>query len=383
MANQCSNCGAELFAGQLFCRTCGKPTQTLSANEMPTQTLPPRTPPASAPARTSPLSGGTTADFYPPPPGSYPSVHVPPGASAAQVGVPPRRRSKKIWWVLGGLFALFCFFGIVGSLIDNSRRRVVVVKKKDAPRAPSAPTVPKAGGISGSTLAEDGAKETNDETVITKTYALATGSTVVLKNVSGSIKVEGWDEQRAEVKITKRGGTREQRRGVNIVEDSGDKKLSLERPLEGDSPVEVDYEVRLPRSLKSVEIRSMRSDVELSGVEGDIRIDLKQGDIDLEGVAGVFDLKTMHGETHVEVKELRGDGASTIKSMAGDVELGFEGAPNADIKAKTLAGDIELEDGLGLKVEKGMVGESVAGRLGEGKHSVTIEAMAGDIKITK
>ncbi|HEX8853100.1 MAG TPA: DUF4097 family beta strand repeat-containing protein, partial [Pyrinomonadaceae bacterium] len=173
------------------------------------------------------------------------------------------------------------------------------------------------------------------------------------------------------------------RRAATLVEDSGDKKLSLERPLDGDSPVEVDYEVRLPRALKAIEIRSMRSDVELSGVEGDIRVDLKQGDINLEGVTGVFDLKTMHGETKVEVRELRGDGARKITNMAGDIELGFEGTPNIDLKAKTLAGDIDLDDDLGLKVEKGMVGQSVAGRVGEGKHTVTVEAMAGDIKITK
>ncbi|HEV2708336.1 MAG TPA: DUF4097 family beta strand repeat-containing protein [Pyrinomonadaceae bacterium] len=381
MANQCNNCGAELFVGQLFCRTCGKPTQTLSANEMPTQALPPKAQPG-APARTSPLSGSTTADFYPPPPtGSYPSVHVPPGAVAGHAGQPRRRRSKIVWAVLAVLFALVCI-GAFAALNDDPPRRVVV-KRKEAKQAPAPPTLPKAGGISGATLAEDGAQETDNETILKKTYALATGATVVLKNVSGSIKVEGWDEQRAEVKITKRGGTREQRRDVSIIEDSGDRNLSLERPIEGDSPVEVDYEVRLPRSLKSVEIRSMRSDVELSGVEGDIRVDLKQGDIELEGVAGVFDLKTMHGETRVEVKELRGDGASKITSMAGDVVLGFEGAPNIELKAKTLAGDIELDNDLGLKVEKGMVGESVAGRVGEGKHPVTIEAMAGDIKITR
>ncbi|HEX8852884.1 MAG TPA: hypothetical protein VF754_05320, partial [Pyrinomonadaceae bacterium] len=179
MSNRCSNCGAELFAGQQFCRTCGKPTQTLSPNEMPTQALPGQAQTAGSPARTSPLSGASTGDFYPPPSGSYPSVYVPAGAAASQAGVPPRkRRSKKLWVGLGLLFVLVCMGGVaLLALIADSPRTIVVRKKAvTPPRAPAAPAAPKAEGVSGTTLVEDGAQETDDETVITKTYALATGA---------------------------------------------------------------------------------------------------------------------------------------------------------------------------------------------------------------
>ena len=40
MAEACSNCGAELFAGQQFCRQCGAPTLKFSTGDVPTQILP-------------------------------------------------------------------------------------------------------------------------------------------------------------------------------------------------------------------------------------------------------------------------------------------------------------------------------------------------------
>lgn len=380
MANQCINCSAELFAGQQFCRACGTATASLSATEMPTQILYPNSPPAgaasSAPTATAPLPGGHTGEVFPRHATSYPSVHVPPAPPAQRA---PRRSSAKIWLVLA-LALLMIGAGCVATVLWAIKSsRTMIVRKIGAPRRIDAPPVPPAAPA----VDETGAVVSGDKTVVTKTYALAPGASVSLKNISGSITVEGWDEERAEVKIIKHGGSAEERRAVGIREESNAMHLSLERPLVGGGDIEVEYEVKLPRTLKAIEISSMHSDVKLSNVEGAISVELKQGDISLTDVSGGFNLKTIQGDTTVEVDELRGDAASKIESIAGDIELHFSGAANADLKAETLTGEIGVDDGLGLKVEKRMMGEQATGRLGDGKHQVSIKAIKGDIKITK
>ncbi len=385
MADKCKNCGAELFAGQQFCRACGKPTMTLSANEMPTQALPPN-PQAggvgAAPALTSPLPGGQTGGVFPAHSTSYPSVHVP-SAPPARFET-PRKSSAKIWIMLVlilGLVGIGSVAAVVWAV--KSSRQVIVKKIGLPPLPPPVPRVPTVKDATGTTVGEEGAEVSGDKTVIVKSYALGDGASVSLKNMSGSITIEGWDEPRAEVRIIKRGGSEDDRSNVQIREESDAKHLSLERPLTGDSDVEVEYEVKLPHTLKAIEVSSLHSDVKMSDVSGSINIELKQGDIELSDVSGAFSLKTIQGDTKVEVKELRGDAASKIESIAGDIELQFAGTPNADLKAETLTGEIDLDDHLGLKVEKRVMGERVAGRIGEGQHAVSVKAIKGDIKISK
>ena len=41
MAENCKNCGLELFVGQRFCRSCGASTEEFSSERVPTQMMPP------------------------------------------------------------------------------------------------------------------------------------------------------------------------------------------------------------------------------------------------------------------------------------------------------------------------------------------------------
>jgi hypothetical protein len=73
MPEVCSSCGAELFAGQQFCRRCGAPTRQFSTAEIPTQILPEHlggpaqdaTSSQARPTDTTPLGGARpTGDAY-------------------------------------------------------------------------------------------------------------------------------------------------------------------------------------------------------------------------------------------------------------------------------------------------------------------------------
>src|SRR5437764_14899485 len=110
MSERCKNCGAELFAGQQFCRQCGARTGLLTQDDAATQMLPPQQPQqqTNAPASTVPLAGerGTGPNFYARPTAAYGPQQVTPLAHAEP---PARRRGGSPGWALA--VALICALG--------------------------------------------------------------------------------------------------------------------------------------------------------------------------------------------------------------------------------------------------------------------------------
>src|SRR5919205_834164 len=153
MSDPCKTCGAELFAGQRFCRACGNSTDTLDSGDAPTQHMTPPT--GEAPTQrmpelfddwgargsantapqpridTSPVNRPPSAyqapNPYQAPPTSYqlpppPPVWQPPRYPAP----PPAARSGSSWAiVLAVILALLLGSIICGrAIICRIRRRI-------------------------------------------------------------------------------------------------------------------------------------------------------------------------------------------------------------------------------------------------------------------
>src|SRR5262245_62113369 len=120
MAEKCSNCGAELFGGQRFCRACGASTDPLSDEQATTRMMPPQPPawsPSSA-ANTAPASGQNTSPVHTPPAGyqppsaGYQPISPPPYPQTVPPYAPPQKRSPWGWIIafIGiGLFVAIVF----------------------------------------------------------------------------------------------------------------------------------------------------------------------------------------------------------------------------------------------------------------------------------
>ncbi|HEY1403029.1 MAG TPA: zinc ribbon domain-containing protein, partial [Pyrinomonadaceae bacterium] len=231
MAERCNNCGAELFTGQQFCRACGTPTRRFSSEELPTQMLPPNgqdePPPTATPTTlaTSPLPGRHTSDpiygagysRYQPTPASQRAT-----APVSAPPAPPRKRSHV--WVYAVLGLLLFFAGatvVAGLFFLRQPHRVTKVVTRPNIAVPVLPIMPPPPADARGA----GAEVSGSQSVITKTYPLAKDGSFALRNFSGDIKVEGWDEQQAEVKIIRRGGGDSERAAVNVVHEEGANRL--------------------------------------------------------------------------------------------------------------------------------------------------------------
>lgn len=406
MTERCGSCGAELFEGQQFCRACGAPTRQFSGEELPTQLLPHQqqqqpSQPQNTPLSTAPLSGGrNTSDpvygaGYP----SYqPSPVVPLSPPPQQrhtspVGIaatPPRRRSRG--W-LYAVIALLIFFGgaslVAGLFFANRTQRAVRVTRPKVvvPPAPQVmpPLPPQFEGDEDTLLENEGAEVDGNQTTLTKTYPLAKNGSFALHNINGDITVEGWDEQQAEVKIIKRGGSPQARDALRIMREQSADRLVFNTMPEGGRAggvQEVQYVVKLPRNLRELEIVSSNSNVELTNAHAaSISVMVQRGNIELEDVSGTVNSRTTKGNTTVVVGDAARTAPQVYNGISGNIEIELSPEVDAELKAETISGDIEVDEDLGIKVEKRMIGQQAVGRIGKGGQPIVVKTVSGNIKI--
>ena len=418
MTETCGGCGAELFAGQQFCRRCGAPTRKFSTSEIPTQILPagqqqPQQGPHatdSPPAPyTTPLTSRDTAD--PVYPSRFAQYHQPPAGAAA---APPaqftqetaqlaRRRSRWPFWALASavVFALLVVAIIITAQLASQSgepTRRIIVRGGGAPGsvAPPAQPVPPMPPIQPvvevpgfeapeledtEPLDEEGAEVSGDKTVITKTFPLKPGATFALAQASGDVTVEGWDGDEARVTITKRGGSTDERAGLEILHEASDKRLAF-KTGGGGGVRDVEYEIRLPRGVRQIEIGSQSGDVNLSNLAANVSVSLMRGDVRAAGLTGAVNARTMRGDASVDLQNLTPAAPQVYATTRGNVEIKADGA-NAVLKAETIAGSIKVEGDLPVVPQRRVPGETAAGTLGKGGQSVVARAISGDIRIKR
>jgi hypothetical protein len=390
MAERCNSCGAELFTGQQFCRACGTPTRQFSSEELPTQILPPggqdqQKPAAPPPLATSPLPGRDTSDpvygtdysRYQPPP-----IRQRATAPVVALHAPARQRSRAWIYAVLGLLIFFAGASIAAGLFFLNRpspivKRVVTRPNVTVPLPPHLPPHPVGAG-------EEGVEVSGAKSTITKTYPLAKDGSFSLRNFSGNITVEGWDEQQAEVKIIKRGGSQNPNDPLHVAQEEGANRLVFKSMPDKPGGVtrEVEYVVKLPRNLRELEIVSTTSNVNLVNVHSaSISINVQRGNIELEDVSGTVNSRTMKGNTTVVLSEAAKGAPQVFNGVHGNIELELPSGMNADLKAETVDGDIEIDEDFGIKVEQRVIGRQAVGQLGAGGQPIVVKVVSGNIKI--
>ncbi|HZG52419.1 MAG TPA: DUF4097 family beta strand repeat-containing protein [Pyrinomonadaceae bacterium] len=394
MTEQCDSCGAELFAGQQFCRACGTPTRRFSSEDLPTQMLPPggqeQPPPAApTPLATSPLPARHTSDpvygagysrYQPPPAPQRATAPV-----VAPVAPPPARRSHTWLYAALGLLLFFAGASVVAGLFFVKRQtqrvaKTIVRPNMKIPMPPMPPPPhPTGAGEAGETIS-------GRQSTVSKTYPLPKDGSFSLRNFSGDITIEGWDEQQAEVKIIKRGGGGGEAEGVafHVARQEGANRLVFNSTPEklGGGAREVQYIVKLPRNLRELEIVSMKSNVELINVHSaSISINVQQGNIELEDVSGTVNSRTTKGNTTVVLAEAAKGAPQVFHGIHGNIELELAPGTNAELKAETVDGEIDVDEDLRIKVEQRVIGRQAVGRIGAGGQPIVVKVVSGNIKI--
>ena len=244
-----------------------------------------------------------------------------------------------------------------------------------------------------------------------KSYPLNPNGTVSVSNISGSIQITGWSENRVHVDAVKR-GNQEDFAQVEIRVTDSPERLQIEtigpRTNWGrNRNVSVEYELKVPRganlnfiSTTSGDIRildagarviarSTSGEVTVRGTSGDTNLTTTSGDITADHVNGTLTINCTSGSVRasqisarlsahttsgdITATDVRDD--ATVNSTSGDLRVEKVGgrlnahATSGTVSVKDISGDAMLES-----ISDSVTAENIKGR-------VTITTVSADVTV--
>lgn len=223
-----------------------------------------------------------------------------------------------------------------------------------------------------------------------KIVAFDPGGTVSLENESGTIEIQGWDNNEVEV-TAEEDQARPYDRSVRVygignyprlkVEfDRYEDFIKIKTPLRGRDEVQrVNYFLNVPHSVNLREISNRTGNITISDVFGKAVVDLKEGDVFVENFSGSLRVTIDYGSAKAELLDLRNGDEVRISTRQGDITLLLQEGVNAMIEASTPNGKISSELDLGQTLPA----EKVSAQLGERGAAITLSSLSGNINIVK
>jgi len=305
------------------------------------------------------------AEYQPTAP-MYPQV-MPPYA-------PPQKRSP-IGWILA-FIGMGLFIAVVIAAMLIARLRPRVFNGQFGP-----PGVPPPPPLIDESALDSSADQTNvsgSDTTMIKTFPLAPQSTFAIKNISGNIAIEAWDQPKAEVTVIKRGSDNAGRVYFKNTANS----LSLRTVVtSGSNQKDFRYQVKLPKNMGRIDLESANGTVRLTNVNGQIFVETANGSIELNDVAGVSRIRSANGKITGTLTEAS-SGPMEISVANGRIDLTLKSSFDADLEASTVSGNISVDDQLGIAVQRGVVGARASGKIGSGGQPLKLASVNGSIKVS-
>lgn len=258
-----------------------------------------------------------------------------------------------------------------------------------------------AAGGAGLALSLAGCLSLGDVTAVSEerlTLPVAGASALAVVTTNGDVAVTGWDGDRVELTVTKRGLNSAALERATVETSVVDGVLTLrtvDRSRGTEERPSVSLAVRVPRTLPVASLETTNGRAEASDVVGDLRAVSRNGDVGVRDVAGYVDLatqngdveavgctgvdgaRTTNGDVDVEVAALRGD--ATVGTDNGSVVVRVAPDLSADYRAATSLGRVRVVDL--VATDRLDERRAASGRLGTGGHVLTARASTGDVEL--
>ncbi|HEX8775334.1 MAG TPA: DUF4097 family beta strand repeat-containing protein [Pyrinomonadaceae bacterium] len=217
-----------------------------------------------------------------------------------------------------------------------------------------------------------------------KTYRIAPGGSINIRNVSGNISITGTDADAITVSAFKTGSDRDL---VEVVDTSNDNRLDLEAryPSQCNCNVDVRFELRVPRgtNYNFDQVTTASGNINVSGVRGHMRVSTASGDVEVKNVSGEVSARSASGDVEVEISNLEGTGDMKFASASGDVHVRMPASLDADVRMSTISGTVRTDFPIEVRQPRYGPGSNARGRLGGGTRSLQITSASGDVSLMK
>lgn len=236
-----------------------------------------------------------------------------------------------------------------------------------------------------------------------QSYKLRADGSIKIQNVSGDIKIIGYDGSAVTVTGTKKGRNPEQVE-IKDMSGQGNVDIGVEYPdCHSGCNVSVDFEVRVPRSTSFAfdKLSTASGNIEISDVQGDVKANTASGDVTIKNVGGKIKANTASGtmrvteivgevsansasgDVEVSLTRLEGTGNMNFNSASGDVRVSMPSNLDADISLSTVSGDVKTDFPIEIEKNKWGAGSRAKGKLGSGTRMLRIVSASGDVSLLR
>ncbi|HYN01726.1 MAG TPA: DUF4097 family beta strand repeat-containing protein [Vicinamibacteria bacterium] len=207
------------------------------------------------------------------------------------------------------------------------------------------------------------------QTPVDKSRPAAADGKVTIENMSGSVKVTGWD--RAEVQVKGTVGS-----GGELSFDGSEKETTIEVEAEHGNPMGIrsDLEVFVPAG-SSVSIEGFAASISVAGVTGSVSAETVNGSITQTGAAKGVELQSVNGAIDVtkasgRLKAEAVNGTVTVRDASGELEASTVNGKVLVIGGSFDRAALESVSG-GVKFEAGLTP----------KATLSVESVSGSVDL--
>ncbi|MBS1809815.1 MAG: DUF4097 family beta strand repeat protein [Acidobacteria bacterium] len=237
-----------------------------------------------------------------------------------------------------------------------------------------------------------------------KSYRLAQGSRVSVKNISGDVIVKGYDGEAVVVTGIKEGRDRDQ---ISIEDNSDGSRVDVKvrYPERCNCNASVRFEVKVPRMISldydafssvsgnvdvseavgTLRAKSVSGDVHVQEVSGTITATSVSGDVTVGESSGAVSAKSTSGSVKVDLLRLEGSTANRLEfgSVSGNVEVKLPGSLGAEVEMSTMSGHLETDFPITVEKREFGPGRSARGRLGDGSRALKLSSVSGNVYLRR
>ncbi len=269
---------------------------------------------------------------------------------------------------------------------------------------------------------------------IDKTLRASPNGTVVISNVAGTVQITGSSDN--EIHVTGTLGRNSERLDFSVEGRRAEIKVIL--PHNGHDVEPTDLRISLPRESRveattvsaTIDVDEVAGELKLESVSGDVTVlgqpagtDVQtvsggikitagaphthaqsvSGDIQLDRMIGEVEVNTVSGDAHVTAGKLdrldarsvsgnlvcattpAANGALSLNSHSGDIELDLPAGVDADFSVSTFSGNIESAFGSssGSRSHRHAPGSEMSFTTGSGGANIEVQTFSGDVNLRK
>jgi hypothetical protein len=218
-----------------------------------------------------------------------------------------------------------------------------------------------------------------------RSFELPPGGHVSIVNMQGGVLVEGWDRSEVEATVAMQSkAPTDQLNDVQIAVEAihGGVSFHTLYPAGLDTPIRVDYRLRVPRQGRLDDVSTLQGDIVVRDVEGSMQARNLHGDIAATNVSGSVLAHALTGNIMVSLRSLL-DAKLPVQlgTINGNVDLQLPPQANANLELSTVAGNIAGDYPFQVSSTPGDTARRA--QVGAGGTKIELRTVRGNIRVSQ